>query len=124
MMKIRTEFPFILPKGIPDKDGTLKKARGVMRLIKVTDLLDIYQDVRVKENEAYFYIILLARVIVKLADIRLVTTKTIENLYPEDFAFLVDFLNEINHKVIKKIPLTCSSCKNKYIGEFTLLGEH
>jgi hypothetical protein len=123
-MKIRTEFPFILPKGIPDKDGTLKKARGVMRLIKVSDLLDISRDVRVKEAEAYFYIVLLARVVVKLGDIRLVTTKIIENLFPEDFAFLVDFLNEINHKVIKKIPLTCSSCKNEYIGEFTLLGEH
>ena len=55
---------------------------------------------------------------------RMVTTKTIENLFPEDFAFLVDFLNEINHKVIKRIPVSCSSCENSYIGEFTLLGEH
>jgi hypothetical protein len=95
-----------------------------MRLIKVKDLLQIYQDTRVKETEAYFYIVLLSRVVVALGNERMVTTKTIENLYPEDFAFLVDFLNEINHKVIKRIPVLCSACNNSYIGEFTLLGEH
>ena len=123
-MKIRTEFPFVLPKGIVDKDKNLKKTKGVMRLIKVKDLLQIYKDTRVKETESYFYIVLLSRVVTTLGNERMVTTRTIENLYPEDLAFLVDFLNEINHKVIKRIPVSCTSCANKYIGEFTLLGEH
>ncbi|MBN2444780.1 MAG: hypothetical protein JXJ04_25715 [Spirochaetales bacterium] len=123
-MKIRTEFPFVLPKGIMNKDKNIVKTKGIMRLIKVKDILLIYQDTRVKENEGYFYIVLLARVVVSLGDERMVTTKTIENLFPEDFAFLIDFLNEINHKVIKRIPVACTSCSHKYIGEFTLLGEH
>ena len=123
-MKIRTEFPFVLPGGLPDNNGNLIKTKGMMRLIKVKDLIQIYQDTRVKETEAYFYIVLLSRVVVSLGNERMVTTKTIENLFPQDFAFLVDFLNEINHKVIKRIPVSCSSCRNKYIGEFTLLGEH
>jgi hypothetical protein len=122
-MKIRTEFPFVLPKGLIDKDNTRQKTKGTMRLIKVKDLLQIHQDARVKETEAYFYIVLLARVITKLGNEKMVNTKIIESLCPEDFAFLVDFLNEINHKVLKSIPIECSACKNKYIGEFALLGE-
>lgn len=123
-MKIRKEFKFTLPVGYPDKEGKFTKVRGIMRLIKVKDLISIYQDTRVKENEAYFYVILLTRVVTKLGDARMVTTKTIENLSPRDFAFLVDFMNEINHKVIKSIPIKCSNCDNMYIGEFSLLGEH
>jgi hypothetical protein len=123
-MKIRTEFKFILPRGYPDKDGKKQKVRGVMRLIRVKDLIQIYHDSRVRESEAYFYIILLARVITRMGDDKMITTKRIEGLCPEDFAFLIDFLNEINHKVIKTIPLKCSACGNQYIGEFSVLGEH
>ena len=122
-MKIRTEFSFILPKGLLDKDNTRQKTKGTMRLIKVKDLLLIHQDTRVKESEAYFYVVLLARVIDKIGSEKMVNTKLIESLCPEDFAFLVDFMNEINHKVLKSIPIACSACKNKYIGEFALLGE-
>jgi hypothetical protein len=123
-MKVRTEFSFILPKGMIDKEGKRQKTRGAMRLIKVKDLLQVYQDTRVKESEAYFYVVLLARLVVKIGNERMVNTKIIENLCPEDFAFLVDFLNEINHKAVKSIPVSCSACKHKYIGEFALLGEH
>lgn len=123
-MKIRTEFKFTLPRGLLEKDGQRKKTTGVMRLIKVKDLIQIYHDTRVREAEAYFYVVLLARVITRLGDHALVNTKIIESLCPEDFAFLIDFLNEINHKVIKTIPVTCSACKNQYLGEFAVLGEH
>ncbi|MBN1699177.1 MAG: hypothetical protein JW881_16780 [Spirochaetales bacterium] len=122
-MKIRTEFKFVLPRGHVDKEGKYRKIQGVMRLIKVKDLIQVYHDSRVKENESYFYIVLLSRVITKFDAEKLVTSKTIERLCPEDFAFLVDFLNEINHRVIKMIPLQCSACKNRYIGEFSSLGE-
>jgi len=122
-MKIKTEFKFVLPKGYPDETGKIQRITGVMRLIKVKDLIRIYHDTRVKETETYFYIVLLARVITKLGSEKMVTTKRIENLCPADFAFLVDFLNEINHKIIKNIPICCSACNSRYIGEFQVLGE-
>jgi hypothetical protein len=40
-----------------------------------------------------------------------------------DFAFLVDFLHEINHQVIKRIPIACPSCGHTYWGAFGQLGE-
>jgi hypothetical protein len=123
-MKIRTEFKFTLPKGIMDKDGNRRKTTGVMRLIKVKDLMQIQHDTRVKESDAYFYVVLLSRTITRLGDHEMMNAKIIENLVPEDFAFLIDFLNEINHKVIKTIPVTCSACKKRYLGEFAVLGEH
>lgn len=123
-MKLKTEFRFVLPRGYPDQNGKIQKVRGVMRLIKVKDLIQIFRDTRVRESDAYFYVVLLTRVITSLGNDKMVTTRRIENLCPEDFAFLVDFLNEINHRIIKSVPIRCSACKNMYIGEFGVLGEH
>jgi hypothetical protein len=35
----------------------------------------------------------------------------------------VDFLHEINHQVIKRIPLRCPSCGHDFLGEWGRLGE-
>lgn len=123
-MKIRTEFRFVLPKGKQSEDEKPKKIRGVMRLIKVKDLIDIHRDNRVRENSAYFYVVLLSKVIIKLDDIKMMNTRVIENLSTENFAFLVDFMNEINHKVLSTFPVKCPSCSTIYTGDVTLVGEH
>ncbi|MCP4133345.1 MAG: hypothetical protein GY754_20425 [bacterium] len=122
-MKIKTEFSFVLPADEFDKEGKAQKMRGKMRLIKVSDLLDIYRDVRVKESEAYFYVVLLAKVVINLGPHRMIHTRIIENLSTENFAFLVDFLNEINHKVLSTFPVKCSNCGNIYIGDVSMVGE-
>ncbi len=119
-MKIKTEFNFVLPQS----DREDQKVRGVMRLIKVKDLLEISRDVRVQESSSYFYVVLLARVIKKLDTETMVNTKMIENLTTENFAFLVDFLNEINHKVLSSFPVRCSNCDTVYSGDLNLVGEH
>ena len=79
-MKIRTEFNFVLPKGIKDEDGVEKKIRGVMRLAKVSDIIDVYRDSRINENPSYFYIILLTKVVTSLTPSasKIVTNKSIE----------------------------------------------
>jgi hypothetical protein len=124
-MKIKTEFNFILPRGIKVEDGKEQKIRGVMRLARVNDLTDVYRDPRIGKNPSYFYVIILTRVVLSLtpSDSKIVTNRTIEQLSPENFAFLVDFFNEINHKVINMLPVKCSNCGNEYITEVTLAGE-
>lgn len=122
-MKIRTEFNFVLPNGLIDESGKRVKTSGVMRLAKIKDILDVYKDIRIKNNPSYFYIILLGRVITRLGTLKMVNTKAIETLSPKDFVFLIDFFNEINHHLISNVPVECAHCGNKYIGEVVLVGE-
>jgi hypothetical protein len=122
-MNIRTSFRFTLPKGSGVKVEAGRKASGTMRLIQVKDLLSIERDGDVQRGTGAFYVVLLSKIITELGAERMVTRKTIEQLNSVDFAFLVDFLHEINHQVIKRVPLTCTACGHTYWGAFTQLGE-
>ena len=121
--QIRTEFRFTLPKGTGIKAENGRKVNGVMRLVKVSDIVGIERDSTVQKNSGAFYIVLLAKVITSLGAERNINRNTIEKMHPVDFAFLVDFMHEINHQVIKKIPLKCPNCSTEYYGEFEQLGE-
>ena len=122
-MKIRTQFRFTLPKGTGIKTENGHKVTGIMRLVKVKDIVSIERDSTVQKNTGAFYVVLLSKVIEELGSERNINRGTIEKLTPVDFAFLVDFMHEINHQVIKKIPLKCPTCQSDFEGEFEQLGE-
>ena len=94
-MVLQTEYPFTLPKGYVDEEGVLHRS-GVMRLACARDEIDPLRDARVKDNEAYASIIVLARVVTELGSLRQITTKTIEGLFAADFNYLQDFYRVIN----------------------------
>lgn len=94
-MSLQTEFPFTLPKGYVDEHGTLHR-EGVMRLATARDEIEPLRDARVKENEAYLTVILLARVITQLGEVRQVTPKTVEGLFAADLGYLQDFYRIVN----------------------------
>lgn len=119
-MKLKTSFRFVLPEPL-EKGG--EKASGEMRLIKVKDLVDLNSDIRVTENPSYFYVVLLGRVITSLGSHRMLNAKIIENLSTKNFAFLLDFMNQINHNVVKQFPIKCGHCGTVYQGELHLAGE-
>ncbi len=121
--QIRTEFRFTLPKGTGIKAENGRKVSGVMRLVKVSDIVGIERDSTVQKNSGAFYIVLLAKVITSLGAERNINRNTIEKMHPVDFAFLVDFMHEINHQGKKKMPLKCPYCNTEYYGEFEQLGE-
>ena len=123
MPKLRTEFRFVLPRGTGMKSEEGRKVSGTMRLIKVKDLVDIERDGQVKRGTGAYYVVMLSRCITQLGSISMINRNTIEKLDPIDFAFLVDFMNEINHQVIKRLPLVCSECGNEYEGIISQLGE-
>lgn len=95
MSGLQTEFPFTLPKGFVDEDGTLHRT-GVMRLACARDEIEPLRDARVKENEAYATVIVLSRVVVQLGSVARVTPRTIENLFVSDYAHLQDVYRVIN----------------------------
>jgi hypothetical protein len=94
-MSLQTEYPFTLPKGFVDDQGTLHRT-GTMRLACARDEIEPLRDPRVKENDAYATVIVLARVITELGTVPRVTTKTVESLFVSDFGYLQDLYRIIN----------------------------
>jgi hypothetical protein len=94
-MSLHTEYPFTLPKGYVDNEGTLHRT-GVMRLACARDEIEPLRDPRVKENEAYATVIVLAKVITELGTISHVTTKVVEGLFASDYRYLQDLYRIIN----------------------------
>ncbi|MBC8063894.1 MAG: hypothetical protein H7Y17_03630 [Chlorobia bacterium] len=92
---LQTEFDFVLPRGYVSSDGTLHR-KGRMRLATAMDEIAPLRDPRVKANQAYMVIILLARVVTQLGDVEVIETGVIENLFSADLAFLQDLYRKIN----------------------------
>jgi hypothetical protein len=92
---LQTEFEFILPRGYVAPDGRVHK-HGRMRLATAMDEIAPLRDPRVRANQAYLVIILLARVITQLGDVEVIDTGAIENLFSADLAYLQDFYRKIN----------------------------
>lgn len=92
---LQTEFDFTLPRGYVDANGTVHKA-GRMRLATAMDEIAPLRDPRVRTNQAYLVIILLARVITKLGTVEVMDTGVVENLFSADLAYLQNFYQSIN----------------------------
>lgn len=90
-----TELEFKLPKGYLDKDGNLHR-HGIMRLATAMDELSCYQDIRVRQNEAYMAVILLAKVITQLGSVSHIDVKVIEGLFASDFDYLQRLYEKFN----------------------------
>jgi hypothetical protein len=91
----RTEIEFELPKGFVDSSGELHRS-GVMRLATAADEILPQRDPRVRENEAYFTVIVLARVITQLGTLKDVSTTVIEGLFASDLAYLQELYGSFN----------------------------
>lgn len=117
-----TEFPFTLPRGLVDPDGTVHR-EGRMRLATAFDEIEPIKDPRVRANPAYLVIILLARVITRLEGLEYINTKAIENLYPADLAYLQDFYQRVNHNGHNRLQVTCPHCTGEFEVETAGLGE-
>jgi hypothetical protein len=118
-MAFQTQYPFTLPKGFVDQQGTLHRS-GVMRLATAKDEIVPLQDYRVQANRAYLVIVLLSRVIIKLGDVKGIDTDTIENLFSTDLAYLQEFYRKINEEGAPKVHAKCPSCNTEF--DVDLLG--
>jgi len=113
MSMLQTEYEFTLPKGYVDPDGNLHR-QGVMRLATSMDEITPLRDSRVKTNEAYLSIIILARVISQLGTVTEVNTGVIERMYTADLAYLQEFYNRINEGGDSLGKVACPNCNSEF----------
>jgi hypothetical protein len=110
---IQTEYPFTLPLGYQDDDGTLHR-EGVMRLATAADEILPLKDPRVQVNQAYLIIILLSRVVTKLGTVSQINPKVVEGLYAADLAYLQEFYNRINRNGKAQVAASCPKCAHAF----------
>jgi len=111
---LRTEFPFELPRGFVDPNGTVHRS-GVMRLATARDELVPLRDDRVRENPAYLTVVLLARVIMRVGDITDVHAGIVENMFAADLAFLQDMYKRINSEGHTRAQVACPQCRHTFV---------
>ena len=119
---LQTEYDFTLPRGYIDHDGNLHR-HGVMRLATAMDEIIPLRDMRVKQNQAYLTVLLLARVITKLGTLTDVNSGMIERMFSADFAYLQDFYRRINEAEHVTIPAQCPNCNHEFEVELVPSGE-
>ena len=120
---MQTEFPFSLPRGYVDSEGTVHR-EGVMRLATAFDEVGPMKDPRVQANPGYLVIILFSRVIIRLGDLTSINPKVIEGLFSADLAFLQDFYRRINENGHSRVAVTCHHCDARLEVETSGVGEH
>lgn len=97
---LQTEFEFTLPIGYVSSDGAVHK-KGRMRLATAIDEIAPLRDPRVKANQAYLVIILLARVITRLGTLENIDTNLVENMFSADLAYLQEYYRRINEAALQ-----------------------
>jgi hypothetical protein len=107
--RLQTEYPFVLPRGYVDDGGTVHR-NGVMRLATAKDEILPLRDPRVRDNEAYLTVLLLARVVLKIGEINDVHPGVVERLFATDLAFLQDLYRRVNSEGHTHAAVTCPSC--------------
>jgi len=89
------ELPFMLPVGLLTSDGHLHR-QGLMRPATALDEIEPLGDPRVQRNEAYYPLLLLARVTTRLGPFAPVTPDVLAALPAADFAHLQQLYAHLN----------------------------
>lgn len=118
----QTEFPFTLPQGYIDPEGTIHRD-GTMRLSTAYDEIAPLQDPRVQRNPGYLVIILLSRVITRLGTLQQINPKMMEGLFSGDLIYLQDLYQRINQNGHSRLLVSCPHCQGEFEVETVPLGE-
>jgi hypothetical protein len=110
---LRTEFPFVLPRGYVDRRGRVHR-EGRMRLATARDEIAPQADPRVRENPAYLTVLLLARTITGLGGVQHVDTEVVEGLFAGDLAFLQDLYRQVNARGDTRADVRCPQCQHGF----------
>jgi hypothetical protein len=118
---LQQEFEFTLPKGYVDESGAIHR-KGIMRLSTALDEIAPLRDMRVRSNQAYLTIAILARVVTKLGDVSEINSEVIEKLFTADLAYLQDFYRKINSDGASELSVTCPNCSTTFQVETSATG--
>ena len=120
-MELQTLYPFRLPKGYIDGEGTLHR-EGRMRLATAGDELGALRDPRVKADQGYTNVLLLSKVVTMLGTLPEVTPEVIEGLFISDMEFLQDMYDTINKAENPRIQVTCPHCGETFADTINFQG--
>jgi hypothetical protein len=118
---LQTEYEFTLPRGYVDQHGTLHRT-GRMRLATAMDEIGPLRDPRVRQNQGYLVIILLANVVTQLGTLEYVSTFEMERLFTSDLAFLQRLYRQINERGTSIITAQCPECSTEVEVDIASLG--
>ncbi|MEO9255136.1 MAG: phage tail assembly protein [Tepidiformaceae bacterium] len=118
---MQTEYEFTLPRGYVDQNGTLHRT-GRMRLATAMDEIGPLRDPRVRQNQGYLVIILLANVVTQLGTLEYVSTFEMERLFTSDLAFLQRLYRQINERGTSIITAQCPECSTEVEVDIASLG--
>ena len=110
---MRTEVAFTLPQGYADAAGTIHRD-GVMRLATARDEIEPLRDASVRSNGAYLSVLLLARTVTRLGDMRDLTPDLIQDLYAVDFDHLQRLYERVNSSEEVVGTVTCPTCSSAF----------
>ena len=110
---LQTSFDFVLPRGYVDQAGTVHR-EGTMRLATARDELMPLLDPKVRQNEAFLSLVLLARVVTRLGSLPVIDDQVIGGLWATDLAFLQDMYRRINTEGHTLVEVTCPSCSSDF----------
>ena len=120
-MQLQTVYPFRLPKGYLDREGTLHR-EGQMRLATAGDELGAMRDPRVKADESYMNILLLAKVVTSLGTLQEITPDVMEGLFVGDLEYLQNMYETVNKADDPKLQVTCPHCGRQFVDTINFLG--
>lgn len=120
-MELQTMYPFRLPKGFIDGEGTLHR-EGRMRLATAGDELSALRDPRAKADESYVNVLVLSKVITMLGTLPEVTPEVIEGLFVSDMEYLQDMYDTINKAEKPQIQVTCPHCGETFVDTINFQG--
>ena len=110
---LQTSFDFVLPRGYVDQSGNVHR-EGTMRLATARDELLPLLDPKVRQNEAFLSLVLLARVVTRLGSLPVIDDQVIGGLWATDLAFLQDLYRRINTEGHTLVEVTCPSCNSDF----------
>ena len=119
---LQTEFPFTLPHGYVDSEGTLHR-EGIMRMATAMDEIAPLKDRRVLQNAGYLVVILLSRVITKLGELDHINPSVVEGLFAGDLAYLQDMYQRVNHQGNNRLAVICPHCEEEFEVDLEMAGE-
>ena len=110
---LQTTCEFVLPRGYVAASGAIHR-EGTMRLATARDELMPLLDPKVRQNEAFLSLVLLAGVVTQLGTLPHVDDQVIGGLWATDLAFLQDLYRRINTEGHTLVEVTCPSCSTDF----------
>lgn len=111
---LRTEYPFVLPRGYVDESGTIHRD-GLLRLATARDELTAHNEPMVRQNAAYLSVFLIMRTVTRLGTLDSVDRFVVEHLFASDLAFLQDLYRRVNQRGHTEAEVACPACRHEFV---------